>query len=548
MSNQDAIEKLESKLASGEIAPDYHVRQAIVTRYAENHGGLQLVGGVLVAVVGFSLVGWMGGVGIGLIAAQHMLNWHKKRSQDWRAIDSGRYAHLLTPVEAKHYERIYGRGSLQAAKQGDYSHAGIESEEAIDVPAEAVEDAKKSDATVEPTPDIAVVPDEAAPVDATSADASAGNDEPAADNRDSRTPTPIALTDDRFSWAKDLLHFPAVLIWGAQGSGKTSFASWLLHQRIAAGHSTWVCDPHKEYGQWNGLKCVGAGMDYEACDRAMIQFANTVKREYKTRSEQANYKPQRETVLVEEFTNWADRCENAGEFFKASLSDLRKIKKGVIFVSHDRSLVALGNAKGFSKARNNGLLELHLEAVIDPTTGEPKPAMKGKLKLPGKTPIKVEISPEMRGSMDFTQAISVEAASAIASGEQQRLRDRLEGLYQENLTFSDLPNFSEGTSQLPDSPSNSPEAAEAGKSPSENLEMIGSTGEVDFQRSDDWRKFFPEAPSEIEEVTFRAFSAYLEAGKRKSDFIAEVLRCGSGGRRYQAASKYLDYLSERFKK
>ena len=74
MSNREAIEKIESKLASGELTPDYYIQQAIVTRYAENHGGLQLVGGVLVAVVGFSLVGWMGGVGIGLIAAQQMLN------------------------------------------------------------------------------------------------------------------------------------------------------------------------------------------------------------------------------------------------------------------------------------------------------------------------------------------------------------------------------------------------------------------------------------------------------------------------------------------
>ena len=40
MSNREAIEKIESKLASGELTPDYYVRQAIVTRYAENHGGL----------------------------------------------------------------------------------------------------------------------------------------------------------------------------------------------------------------------------------------------------------------------------------------------------------------------------------------------------------------------------------------------------------------------------------------------------------------------------------------------------------------------------
>jgi hypothetical protein len=152
MSNREAIEKIESKLASGELAPDYYIRQAIVTRYAENHGGLQLVGGVLVAVVGLlpgGLDGW---------------RWHRanccsadvelaqQRSKDWEAIDAGKYAHLLTAAEAKHYERIYGRGSLEAARQGDYSHAGFESDEAtrsgsaeaIDVPASARRGCKKA--------------------------------------------------------------------------------------------------------------------------------------------------------------------------------------------------------------------------------------------------------------------------------------------------------------------------------------------------------------------------------------------------------------------
>jgi hypothetical protein len=318
-----------------------------------------------------------------------MLNWHRQRSKDWEAIDSGKYAHLLTAAEAKHYERIYGKGSLAAARQGDYSHAGFESDEAtrsgsadtIDVPARPVEDAKKLDATAEASLDPTVATDADAPVDGTLAgEARAslplGEAEPVDDTASSTPPPPdeaMPVQDDRFAWAKDLLHFPAVLIWGPQGSGKTSFAAWLLHQRIAAGHLAWVCDPHKEYGQWQGLKVVGAGMDYLDCDRAMLSFANTVKQAYKARSEQPHYKPTSETVLVEEFTNWSSRCENSADFFAAALSDLRKIKKSVIFVAHDRSLVALGNAKGFSKARNNGLLELQLEAAIDPATGEPCP-------------------------------------------------------------------------------------------------------------------------------------------------------------------------------
>ena len=434
MSNREAIEKIELKLASGELAPDYYIRQAIVTRYAENHGGLQLVGGVLVAVVGFSLVGWMGGVGIGLIAAQQMLNWHKQRSKDWEAIDSGKYAHLLTAAEAKHYERIYGKGSLQAAQQGDYSHAGFESDEAIDVPAEAVEEAKKSDATVEPTPDTAVATDVDVPVEGTSSAASASlpaGEAEAADDTASSTPPPTAeampAQDDRFAWAQDLLHFPAVLIWGPQGSGKTSFAAWLLHQRIAAGHSARVFDPHACYGQWNGLKVIGAGMNFAGCDIAMQDFIAKVKAEYQARAKQPDYKPTRESLLVDEFTQWSAMCTHSSDFFVTALSDIRKIQKCVIFISHDRSLVALGGSKGFSKARNNGLLELQLEATIDPQTGEPRPAMKGKLRYPGKVAIEVEISPEMNGSMDFA-APQVEDAAPTATPEQQDIRAKLEGL------------------------------------------------------------------------------------------------------------------------
>ncbi|MBD2091847.1 hypothetical protein H6F67_18550 [Microcoleus sp. FACHB-1515] len=536
MSNQDAIEKIESKLASGELAPDYHVKQAIVNRYAENHGGLQLVGGVLVAVVGFSLVGWMGGVGIGLIAAQHLMNWHKKRSQDWRAIDSGQYAHLLTPTEAKLYERTYGKGSLQAAKQGDYSHAGIEPDEAIcsdagaiDVPAEAVKD------TVEKSePPLDFLQSE---IEALAAEGAAAMPEPSEDSSDSRTPPPImtatsqtqaslgsthelatdsdrkALTQPRFAWAKDLLHFPAVLIWGPQGSGKTSFAAWLLHQRIAAGHLAWVCDPHKEYGQWKGLKVVGAGMDYVDCDRAMLGFANTVKQAYKARSEQPNYQPIRETVLVEEFTNWSLRCENSADFFAAALSDLRKIKKGVIFVSHDRSLVALGNAKGFSKARNNGLLELQLEAVIDPVTGEPVPALKGKLKHPGKSAIEVEISTEMNGSMDFT------AALAQPAQPQPDVRDRLETIFRASESDRPEPEIS----TAPENEESQPES-----------EFPGSNGTEENFHFEDFQ---------LGKALFLAVKAEMENGKGKAAIVLEVLECP--GRKYRYGCAWFDALMQK---
>jgi hypothetical protein len=125
--------------------------------------------------------------------------------------------------------------------------------------------------------------------------------------------------------------------------------------------------------------------------------------------------------------------------------------------------------------------------------------------------------------------------AGFVAPQPQDIRAKLEGLYQGN-----------SPSTPSESPSTFPEGSEAGKSPSEDLEGAGSTQEVDFPRSDDWRKYFPEAAPEVEEVIFRAYSAALEGGKRKQDFISEFLRGGNGGRRYQAASKYVDYLVDRF--
>ena len=125
--------------------------------------------------------------------------------------------------------------------------------------------------------------------------------------------------------------------------------------------------------------------------------------------------------------------------------------------------------------------------------------------------------------------------AGFVAPQPQDIRAKLEGLYQGN-----------SPSTPSESPSTFPEGSEAGKSPSEDLEGAGSTQEVDFPRSNDWRKYFPEAAPEVEEVIFRAYSAALEGGKRKQDFISEFLRGGNGGRRYQAASKYVDYLVDRF--
>jgi hypothetical protein len=318
---------------------------------------------------------------------------------------------------------------------------------------------------------------------------------------------PPAQPDDRFAWAKDLLNFPAVLIWGPQGSGKTCFAAWLLRERIKAGHTAEVWDVHREYGQWQGLPVFGDGMDYEAVDRRMLVFENRVKADYKERASNPKYNPKRHTIVCEEFTNFARRCEHSAPFFEASLSDLRKVKKGVIFVSHDRSLIALGGSKGFSKARNNGLLELQLEAKIDPATGDPMPALKGKLKYPGKVAIDIEIATWMKGEMDFSGVVG--STSQTTS-----------------------------TSPPPTSTSTSPEVT------SEEVRKLEA---LYYRDGSDPTSPSPEAtspPSVGNQELYNACKLMLELGKSKTWVVENVLGCK--GRKFEEGKVLLEALLKQF--
>lgn len=215
--------------------------------------------------------------------------------------------------------------------------------------------------------------------------------------------TPVNQSDDTFYvWSRDLLGYPSVLIYGAQGAGKTSFASWLVGERIKLGHKIRILDPHREYGQWAGLDCVGDGMNYEAIDRELGWFTKEIKRRYQERAISPNYQPSPITVLCDEFTSWADKCENSADFFRESLSDIRKIGLHVIFISHARTLPGLGGAKGLAATRDAGLLELELEATVDPVTKKAVPKLQGKLKYPGAVEREtVALAPWMKGQTDF---------------------------------------------------------------------------------------------------------------------------------------------------
>lgn len=116
------------------------------------------------------------------------------------------------------------------------------------------------------------------------------------------------------------------------------------------------------------------------------------------------------------------------------------------------------------------------------------------------------------------------------SSTDNELREKLEGL---------LPK----TSQRPCS---HPEALGSSGSSSKISEAPEAPREEALPGWGEWRKYFPEAPEVVEEALFGAYQKALEVEGGKKKFISEILKAGTGGRKYQAASAYVDYLSKKF--
>jgi hypothetical protein len=180
-----------------------------------------------------------------------------------------------------------------------------------------------------------------------------------------------------------LTNYPSVLIYGAPGSGKTTFAEQEVKRRLAAGHRVIVCDPHAAYGAWQGCSVVGGGMNYAAIDAKLEWFATEVRRRYKRIESEPNPTFQPLTLCCDEFTNWAGRCSAASEFFQSALSDIRKAKMFGLIVSHTRTMAGLANAAGMAKLRDEALLEVELLGQQCPKTGDAVPRYEAVIKLPG---------------------------------------------------------------------------------------------------------------------------------------------------------------------
>lgn len=160
-----------------------------------------------------------------------------------------------------------------------------------------------------------------------------------------------------FALVKDQNTYPAVVVIGPQGTGKTTLIEYLLS---TLKRNKIVLDPHYQAGAWPGCRVIGAAMNYPAISEALANISADVAERYKQRACDRNYKPSHVALVLEEQTNWAGKVDGAGKFLKESLSDIRKAGYQTISVAHSDTNTARGGAVGTSKMRREGELKIVL--------------------------------------------------------------------------------------------------------------------------------------------------------------------------------------------
>ncbi|MFE4108561.1 hypothetical protein [Almyronema epifaneia] len=224
--------------------------------------------------------------------------------------------------------------------------------------------------------------------------------------------------DNSMALLREALGYPSVLIFGASGAGKSTLARWFIAERQKLGHSVEILDPHVAFGAWRDLPVYGAGLDYKACNERLGAFNALVQQRYQTLAKKENFNPRPHTVLCEEFTNWAQHCDRAGEFFSSSMSDLRKVNMFALYVAHGRTLTALGGSKGTAHQRDQTLLEIELDVSLS-ASGRPQPAGTGRIYYPNRkqAPVEITISDLSTKTPDKRPEQPLEAAYSADSSD-----------------------------------------------------------------------------------------------------------------------------------
>ena len=191
---------------------------------------------------------------------------------------------------------------------------------------------------------------------------------------------------------KQFINASLVFIIGEQGSGKTTLAKLIATERERSGHSIQVVDPHGSSAEWGNWEIVGAGRDFASVNQFMLDFDQGVTDDYQLYSRGERNFPHR-TVIGDELTQWGDKCESAPAFITSSCSDIRKINRHVILITHADTIDKIGGAKGLRATIDQSAIKVVLESDLA-ADGSYIPTGFGWLTFPRKEAVRIRIPRE----------------------------------------------------------------------------------------------------------------------------------------------------------
>jgi len=175
-------------------------------------------------------------------------------------------------------------------------------------------------------------------------------------------------------WIDRLINPSCLLVFGGDGSGKTTFAQYLIQRRVASGHQVIAIDPHGYPGKWgDGVEVIGAGRNYPAISKGISDLDSLVTRRYQLTQTNPSLEGKFEpiSVLVEELTSFSHHLKNSKDLL-INIGDYRKTNVHLLLVSHGDKLGQLGLPKGFASTIETIMSKVFLHSTID-ANGEPIP-------------------------------------------------------------------------------------------------------------------------------------------------------------------------------
>ena len=212
-------------------------------------------------------------------------------------------------------------------------------------------------------------------------------------------PVPQPIAHQSFSlqsepddaWLDRLVAPSVLLVFGGDGSGKTSMALELLRRRQASGHQVIALDPHAHPAKWPGCEVIGGGLNFGQIEAAIEQLQRLREQRYEQirtgAIEPCKFPPI--TFVMEELTDWKSEVGNV-DLLILKAGDYRKANIHLLMVTHGDSMSQIGAPTGSNEIIKNCVTKLRLFSKPG-ADGKPIPAFKGELAYPLQAPIAVSI-------------------------------------------------------------------------------------------------------------------------------------------------------------